>query len=136
MKKIEAIRKYFDKCPLLDEEARINIDYIGNEVVEYAIYSEPINPIYKEYVDGGKIKQFGFTFTTINYYSAEILQQLENSNFFEDFQKWIEDNNKNYILPQVKGAIKIEILTNGFLLDAEADKAKYQIQLKLIYKED
>lgn len=77
-----------------------------------------------------------FTFTTINYYSAEILQQLENSNFFEDFQKWIEDNNENYILPEVKGAIKIEILTNGFLLDAEADKAKYQIQLKLIYKED
>ena len=69
MTKIEAIRKYFDKCPLLDENARINVDYIGNEAVEYAIYSEPINPIYKEYVDGGKIKQFGFTFTTINYLS-------------------------------------------------------------------
>lgn len=136
MKKIEAIREYFNKCPVLDEDARINIDYIGNEVVEYAIYSEPINPIYKKYVDGGTIKQFGFTFTTINFYSAKLLQQLDNSNFFEDFQKWIEENNKNNILPLVKGAIRIEILTNGFLLDAEADKAKYQIQLKLIYKED
>lgn len=136
MTKIEAIREYFNKCPVLDEEARINVDYIGDEVVEYAIYSEPINPIYKEYVDGGKIKQFGFTFTTINYYSAELLQQLENSSFFEDFQAWIEENNQNNNLPLVKGAIRIEILTNGFLLDADADKAKYQIQLKLIYKED
>lgn len=136
MTKIEAIREYFNKCPVLDDEARINIDYIGNEVIEYAIYSEPISPIYKEYVDGGTIKQFGFTFTTINFYSAELLQQLENSSFFEDFQAWIEDNNKNHNLPLVKGAIRIEILTNGFLLDAEADKAKYQIQLKLIYKED
>lgn len=136
MTKIEAIRDYFNKCPVLDEEARINVDYIGDEVVEYAIYSEPINPIYKEYVDGGKIKQFGFTFTTINYYSAELLQQLENSSFFEDFQTWIEENNQNNNLPLVKGAIRIEILTNGFLLDADADKAKYQIQLKLIYKED
>lgn len=136
MTKIEAIREYFNKCPVLDDEARINIDYIGNEVIEYAIYSEPISPIYKEYVDGGTIKQFGFTFTTINFYSAELLQQLENSSFFEDFQAWIEENNKNNNLPLVKGAIRIEILTNGFLLDAEADKAKYQIQLKLIYKED
>lgn len=136
MTKIEAIREYFNKCPVLDDEARINIDYIGNEVIEYAIYSEPISPIYKEYVDGGTIKQFGFTFTTINFYSAELLQQLENSSFFEDFQAWIEENNKNHNLPLVKGAIRIEILTNGFLLDAEADKAKYQIQLKLIYKED
>lgn len=136
MKKINAIRDYFDKCPVLEDEARINVDYIGDEAIEYAIYSEPIDPIYKEYVDGGKIKQFGFTFTTINYYSAELLKQLENSSFFEDFQNWIEENNKNNILPDVKGAIRIEILTNGFLLDADADKAKYQIQLKLIYKED
>ena len=136
MKIIEAIREYFNGCDLLDEDARINVDYIGDEVVEYAIYSEPINPIYKEYVDGGKIKQFGFTFTTVNYYSAELLQQLENSNFFEDFQNWIEENNKNSILPKVKGAIRIEILSNGFLLDANAEQAKYQIQLKLIYKED
>ena len=136
MKIIEAIREYFNSCDLLDEDARINVDYIGDEVVEYAIYSEPIEPFYKKYIDGGGLKQFGFTFTTVNYYSAELLQQLENSNFFEDFQNWIEENNKNNILPKVKGAIRIEILSNGFLLDANAEQAKYQIQLKLIYKED
>lgn len=136
MRIIESIREYFKKCPLLDEEARISVDYIGVDAIEYAIYSEPIDPIYKKYVDGGSLKQFGFTFTTISFYSAEIMQQLENSHFFEDFQKWIEENNKNYILPEIEGAIRIDILSNGFLLDAGSDKAKYQIQLKLIYKED
>lgn len=135
MKQIKAIRSYFDKCPLLDSEARINIDYIGTDAIEYAIYSEPIDPIYKKYVDGGMIKQFGFTFTTLNYYSAELMQQLENSGFYEEFQRWIEDNNEKGVLPDVHGALKIEILTNGYLIDAEIDQARYQIQLKLIYTE-
>lgn len=136
MKIIEAIRQYFNECPLLDENARINIDYIGLEAIEYAIYSEPIEPIYKKYVDGGSIKQFGFTFTTVNYYSPELAIQIENSGFYDEFNKWIEDNNKKDILPKVNGAIEIEILTNGFLLDVDTDKAKYQIQMKLIYMED
>lgn len=136
---LEAIRKYFDKCPLLDPNAKINIDYLGNQAIEYAIYSEPIDPIYKQYVDGGAIYQHGFTFTTINYYTPELLQQIENSGFFEQFQAWIKDNNKQGILPQLpegKYPIRIEILTNGYLLDADNEVGKYQIQLKLIYKED
>lgn len=136
MTKIEAIRSYFDVCPLLDTNARINIDYIGTEAIEYAIYSDPIDPVYKKYVDGGVIKQFGFTFTTLAYYSAELIQQLENSGFYEEFQKWIESNNEKGVLPDVEGALRIEILTNGYLIDAEADMARYQIQLKLIYMED
>lgn len=133
---IEEIRNYFDLCPLLDSEARINIDYIGLDNVEYAIYSEPIEPVFKRFVDGGKIKQYGFTFTTISSYSPELITQIENSGFFEQFSDWIEKNNNADILPNVPGAIKIMVLTNGFLLDADGEKAKYQIQLKLIYKED
>lgn len=135
MTKIEAIRSYFDVCPLLDANARINIDYIGTEAIEYAIYSDPIDPIYKRYVDGGTIKQFGFTFSTLNYYTAELMQQIENSGFYDAFTEWIERNNDNGILPDVAGAVKIEILTNGYLIDTEADQARYQIQLKLIYTE-
>lgn len=135
MTKIEAIRSYFDVCPLLDANARINIDYIGTEAIEYAIYSDPVDPIYKRYVDGGAIKQFGFTFSTLNYYTAELMQQIENSGFYDSFTEWIERNNDNGILPNVEGAVKIEILTNGYLIDTEADQARYQIQLKLIYTE-
>lgn len=136
MKKIEAIRNYFNTCPLLDEEARISIDYVGSEAIEYSIYSNPVTPIIKRYVDGGKLKQYGFVFSTLNYYSAELAQQLENSGFFEDFEEWIENNNENEVLPEVEGAIKVEILTQGYLMNQEADTASYQIQLRLIYKED
>ena len=73
MKISEAIRSYFDKCPLLDSNARINIDYMGGNAIEYGIYSEPINPIYKKYADGGTVKQFGFTFTTLSYYGEQPL---------------------------------------------------------------
>lgn len=135
MTKIEAIRKYFDKCPFLDAQARINIDYIGAEAIEYSIYTEPIDPVYKTYADGGKLKQFGFTFTTLTYHGAELMQQIENSGFYDDFTNWIDENNKNGVLPEINGALRIEILTNGYLINAEADLAQYQIQLKLIYME-
>ena len=133
---IEKVRDYFDRCPLLDEKARIHVDYIGVEAIEYGIYSEPIEPWYKKYVDGGGIRQYGFTFTTINYYSPELMQQLDNSGFYEAFVRWVEENNEKGVLPDVEGAIRIEVLTNGFLLDAQTDRAKYQIQLKLLYRED
>lgn len=139
MKIIESVRAYFDRCPLLDEEARIHIDYLGSEAVEYGIYAEPVDPIVKKYVDGGSLKQFTFTFTTINFYSPELMLQLENSGFYDDFAEWIEENNKKATLPTLKDGklpIKIEVLTNGFLMDADADRAKYQIQLRLLYKEE
>lgn len=136
MKKIEAIRSYFNTCPLLDDEARLSIDYRGSEAIEYSIYSNPVNPIVKKYVDGGALKQYSFVFSTLSYYSPELSQQLENSGFFEEFERWIENNNRTGKLPNVSGAIKVEILTSGYLMNAEADTASYQIQLRLLYRED
>lgn len=135
MTAIEAIRQYFMDCPLLDADARINVNYIGVEPLEYIIYSDPMDPIYKRYSDGGVIKQYGFTFATLNYHSPEVIQQLENSGFYEDFSRWIEENNEKGVLPEVDGAQRIEVLTNGYLLNAEADRGQYQIQLKLLYLE-
>lgn len=133
--KIEKIRDYFNTCPLLDSRARLNINYLGVDAIEYSIYTDTIDPVYKRYADGGAIKQIGFTFTTLNYHSAELMQQIENSGFYDEFAEWIERNNDKGILPDIEGALRIEILTNGYLISAEADTAQYQIQLKLLYME-
>lgn len=130
---IESIRDYFKTCPLLDKKARINVDYIGDKVIEYAIYPEPIEPWYKRYLGGGGIRQFGFTFTTVNYLSAETQIQLANSGFSEKLINWIVSNNDKGILPDIKGIVEIQILTNGFLSDTSTSTAMYQIQMKLLY---
>lgn len=136
---IESIREYFDKCPLLKADAKLNLDYLGLEDVEYGIYSEPVNPIIKRYVDGDELKQHTFVFAVKNLMSDSYITQLENISFFDRFIQWVEQNNKQRKLPQLEGkrqAQRLEILTNGYLIAQDEGKAQYQIQMRLIYKEE
>ena len=136
---IESIREYFDKCPLLKADAKLNLDYLGLEEVEYGIYSEPVNPVIKKYVDGDELKQHTFVFAVKNLMSDSYITQLENISFFDKFIQWIEENNKQRNLPKLEGkrqAQRLEILTNGYLIAQDEGKAQYQIQMRLIYKEE
>lgn len=136
---IESIREYFDKCPLLKADAKLNLDYLGLEEVEYGIYSEPVNPLIKRYVDGDELKQHTFVFAVKNLMSDSYITQLENISFFDRFIQWVEQNNKQRKLPQLEGkrqAQRLEILTNGYLIAQDEGKAQYQIQMRLIYKEE
>lgn len=136
---IESIREYFDSCPLLKADAKLNLDYLGLEDVEYGIYSEPVNPIIKKYVDGDELKQHTFVFAVKNLMSDSYITQLENISFFDRFIQWVEQNNKQRKLPQLEGkrqAQRLEILTNGYLIAQDEGKAQYQIQMRLIYKEE
>jgi hypothetical protein len=136
---IDKIREYFLKCPLLDELARFNVDYLGVEPVEYTIDSQPTTPVIKRYTDGGALKQYVFVFGSREYYGSDVLQNLENSGFFERFAEWVEEQSEKGNLPELEGnkqAISMEVLTSGYLFSANEDNARYQIQCRLIYYED
>lgn len=136
---INKIRNYFIGCPLIDELARINVDYLGVDEAQYTIDAVPTSTTIKQYVDGGKLKQYVFVFASREYYGADTLQNLENSGFYEKFSDWIEEQNEIGNLPLLedgKKATGIEVLTSGYLFDSTEDKARYQIQLRLTYYED
>lgn len=136
---INKIRKYFLKCPLIDEFARINVDYLGVGPVEYTIDSVPSDEIIKKYVDGGALKQYVFVFGSREYYGADTLHNMENSGFYERFSDWIEIESDKGNLPLLEGnkkSVEMEVLTSGYLFDASEDNARYQIQIRLIYYED
>lgn len=136
---IDKIREYFLQCPLLDELARLNVDYLGVKPVEYTIDSQPTTPIIKQYTDGGTIKQYTFVFSSREYYGADVLQNIENSGFFEKFAEWVEEQSEKGNLPELEGnkqAISMEVLTSGYLFSANEDSARYQIQMRLIYYEE
>ncbi len=136
---IESIRDFFDKCEVLNPDVRLSVNYLGLEVPEYAIYTDPANPIVKRYVDGGALKQKVFTLVSRNYLDSDYILQLENIGFFERLISWIEDKNKNRDLPILsdnRHSIKIEIISDGFLISADNQKSQYQMQMRLIYTED
>lgn len=135
---IESIREYFLDCPYLEDDVRLSVDFLGDQPLEYGIYSEPISPTIKKYVDGDELKQFGFIFTTRNYMSGDLVTQLENSAFFDDLIEWIQEQNHKEIYPDLEGErypTKLEIVTNGYLSSAETGSSQYQIQMRLVYME-
>lgn len=134
---IECIRSYIMTFPELKDGCLL-VDFLGDKPVEYSVEAVPCEPVYKRYIDGDCQKQFLFIFASREYYSKDVNLCISNLGFYEEFEDWISDNNDMGILPDLgtgKSPISIEVLTRGYAFAAEANTARYQIQLRLIYEE-
>ena len=140
---IESIRTFIKECPFLKDylgatRPKVNVDYLGDTETVYSIERVPCNPIIKQYIDGSKMKQEEFIFCSRESYGENVFENLENINFYENFVSWLEEKNRTGDLPILDGnreVEKIEILTPGYAFATDIDKARYQIQLRLIYIE-
>lgn len=137
---IESIRNFIKECPHLEEfegAIRIGVDYLDKETTTYSIEKVPCNPVIKKYVDGSCKKQELFIFSSRESFGPDVFNNLENLNFYENFANWIEEMNIKGELPLLdnKEAEKLEVTSNGYAFATDVDKARYQIQLRLIYLE-
>ncbi|CAM2828352.1 chloramphenicol resistance protein [Hathewaya histolytica] len=136
---IDSLRNYIRKCPHLDKfnnAIKVNINYLEPNADTYSIEEVPIEPIVKKYVNGDSIRQYAFVFTSREPYGSNVLQNIDNSGFYEKFAEWIENNNDNNIFPKLNNgmeAIKMQVITTGYAFAVTEDTAQYQIQLKLKY---
>lgn len=137
---IEAIRNFIRTCDCLkefeDEIVKVNVDYLDEDATCYSIEEVPTEPIIKQYVNGDSIKQYQFTFASREPYGRNVIQNIANSSFYEDFAKWIGDQNKIKNLPILSGGMesqKIEVISNGYAFQTDEDQARYQIDLRLKY---
>lgn len=130
---IEEIRKYLINNNIIDEQYRINVDFLGDNPTEFAIIPIKVNPIIKKYINGYSKRQFQFQLISCNYYGADVLQNMANSKFYENLYTLIEKNNSKRIFPNIDGIESIECLDNGAILDATTNTARYSIQMKITY---
>lgn len=131
---IEAIRQYFiDHFDQLSPDGAVGVDYLKESAESYSIEPGIGDPWVKRYTDGGGVRQYNFSFTSREDYGADTLQNMENLKFYAYISDRVEALNLAGTLPAVPGAYKIEVLTNGYIMDVSADTAKYQIQLRLLY---
>lgn len=136
---IEAIVDYVAGCPLL-EDGRLNLDYLGADPIEYVVESIPCDPVYTQYTDGGCLWQYLFVFASREAYGTNTVQNLANSQFYEQFAEWLRQNNDADILPRLPAgctAQTIEPTTGGYvLLEDTNHNARYQIQCRLLYTKE
>ena len=133
---ISKIRQYFFDLGIIDENSNINVDFLSNEPIEYVIEPIPIEPILRQYADGSSLRQFVFQFGSREYFGADVIQNMRNTEFYEDFSELIEDNNRKGVLPKINGIQSIECLNNGTINEDNTDNAKYVIQMRITYYKD
>lgn len=135
---IKSVRNYFIDCPLMIDR-KINVDYLGLEANQYTIDSVPVDTVIQQYADGGALKQFVFAIGSREYYNSDVINNIENSGFYELFSNWIAEQNdlgNLPVLPYNRVATNIETTTSGYLFSVDEDTGRYQIQLRLTYYED
>ena len=133
---VRSLRQYFFDLGIIDENSNINVDFLSNEPIEYVIEPIPVEPIIKPYKDGGSLRQFVFQFGSREYFGADVVQNMANTEFYEDFSALIEDNNRKGVLPEIDGIQSIECLNDGTINEDNTNNAKYVIQMRITYYKD
>lgn len=134
---VDKIREYFlENVTLAQEFDNILADFLGDDATSYTIEPIPIEPVLRQYRDGGSLNQFVFQFGSREFYDNSVAQNINNLGFYEKFQEEIETNNKNGVLPEITGIQSIECLNNGTIQDVQSGTAKYVIQMRITYEKE
>ena len=132
--KMQKIKEWIETCPFLNN-GKINVDYLEDDIDSYSIDRTPSTPVIEVDILGGKIKQITFDFTVQAPFSSQIIVNLANSKFCEDFMDWIEGQNKNKKFPDIPGMQEIVCTSPGYVLQKTETTAIYIIQMSCKYYE-
>jgi hypothetical protein len=136
---ITSLRDYIEKCPYLDtfnNAIRVNVNFLEPDADTYSIEEIPVDPIVKKYVNGDTIRQYDFIFTSREPYGVDVMQNIDNSGFYEQLASWIESNNDNEIFPILGNGLEpleIKVTSTGYAFAVTEDTAQFQIQMRLKY---
>lgn len=136
---IQGIRNYMRGLKCLDtfnNAIRVNVNYLEPSPDTYSIEEIPIEPILKRYVNGDSIRQYAFIFTSREPYGADVIQNIDNSGFYEKLADEIESNNDNEIFPILENGLEpleIKVTSTGYAFAVTESTAQFQIQMRLKY---
>jgi hypothetical protein len=138
--RIAKLGKYLETIleELNSKYKKINADFLGIEVNNYSLDKIPTLSIVEPYITGGGLYRDVFSFKSRNAYSSDRLSNLKNIGFFETFQKIINSNNDEGILPKIDNIESIECLNQGTFnyADESMKTAVFDIQIQIEYEED
>lgn len=138
--RIAKLSKYLETIleELNNKYKRINADFLGIDINNYSLDKIPTVSVVERWITGYEIHRDVYSFKSRNAYSSDRLNNLKNIGFFETFQKIINSNNDNGILPEIDNIESIKCLNQGTFNNADASgkTAVFDIQLQITYRED
>lgn len=119
---------------LKDKKYQINANMLSNDINNYSLDKIPTNSKVERWITGLEIHKDMYLFRSRMAYSQDVINNLNNVGFFEEFENIISTNNKKGILPEITGIESIECLNCGSMEDADTNTCEFAIQLQITYK--
>lgn len=133
---VDKIIDFISQCPFLDEMTPVKADYCNEDAISYCVETSAKAKELETYIDGSKVLQLAFVFSSKEVMSDYDDVNVENAIFYEKFSDWIEEQNIAGNLPQLEGklsSISVTVVSHGYVVQSEADRGRYEIQMKLKY---
>ena len=115
-------------------EYQINADMLDNDIDNYSLDKIPTQSTVEKWIMGIEIHRDVFSFRSRVAYSQDVINNLSNIGFFEQFEEVIKSNNDKGVLPDIDGIEKIECLNCGTLNYADTSTAVFDIQIQITYR--
>jgi hypothetical protein len=136
---IQSVRTYLATYTGLKTGAPLWVDFLGNNPSEYAVIPLAGSKVIESYINGSSQREFPFAFQSMES-TADDLERLENSGFFETFADWLETQSEAGTLPTLGTGQTSELIEAtgwGYLYEqGNSDTGVYQIQCRLVYDQD
>ena len=115
---------------------QINANMLSKDINDYSLDKIPTNKEVENWIIGGGVRRDVFSFRSRKAYSQDTINNLENIGFFEQFEKTINSNNEEGILPDIDGIESIKCLSPASMNTAETKTAEFDLQIQITYRED
>lgn len=119
-----------------DKNYQINANMLSNDINNYSLDKIPTSSEVERWITGLEIHRDVFSLKSRNAYSQDVINNLSNIGFFEQFENIIKSNNKKGVLPEIKGIESIECLNSGTMLSSDTNTAEFDIQIQITYREE
>lgn len=133
---IAALQTYIKTFASLESGAPVWVNHLGANPVQYSIAPLPGSRIVESYVNGGSLREYVFAFRSAES-TADDLERLGTSGFYETFADWLESQTNAKVFPTLgsgKTAELIEALGWGYLFEqGQSETGIYQVQCRLRY---
>lgn len=136
--RISKLRMYlFDIINTLTENRKyqINANMLSNKIDDYSLDKIPTNREIERWIIGVVKQKDVYSFRSRRAYSQDVINNLKNIGFFEDFEDKIKSNNDKGVLPDIENIESIECLNCGTLNSADGTMAEFDIQIQITYRE-
>ena len=136
MNVLDATRKWLrDQCPLIDKTDKFNANYLGSQATEYTLCTA--GETHREDILGIDHATYKLTFVAQLPYCAAVQGNIAAADFFARLTAWLRGAERAHNYPDLAGyeVLRIETANAGMPTGADANAARYQLQLTLYTKE-